>query len=113
MQLPACRYTKGAWSECNTATNQRSRSLTLKKGDSSCEQSKTITKKCKKGQSPFIDSLFIIIKSFVDISSVVPIHQHTQRKKERKKSDSFFLFPSASALLVFFRWKSARESKYS
>ncbi|EFX84909.1 uncharacterized protein LOC124192534 [Daphnia pulex] len=48
----ACRYTKGAWSECNTATNQRSRSLTLKKGDSSCEQSKTITKKCKKGQSP-------------------------------------------------------------
>ncbi|KAI9561594.1 hypothetical protein GHT06_012553 [Daphnia sinensis] len=45
----ACRYTKGAWSECNTATNQRSRSLTLKKGDSSCEQSKTITKKCKKG----------------------------------------------------------------
>lgn len=45
----ACRYTKGAWSECDTATNQRTRSLTLKKGDSSCEPSKTITKKCKKG----------------------------------------------------------------
>jgi len=43
-----CRYTKGAWSECDTATNQRTRSLALKKGDTSCEPSKTITKKCKK-----------------------------------------------------------------
>lgn len=47
--FPACRYTKGAWSECDKSTNQRKRSLTLKKGDSSCEPSKTITKKCKKG----------------------------------------------------------------
>lgn len=45
----ACRYNKGAWTECDTATNQRSRSLTLKKGDSTCESSKIITKKCKKG----------------------------------------------------------------
>jgi hypothetical protein len=101
MQLPACRYTKGAWSECNTATNQRSRSLTLKKGDSSCEQSKTITKKCKKGQSPFIDSLFIIIKSFVDISSVVPIHQHTQKKKEKSQTRSFIPIRFGSSCVFF------------
>jgi len=44
-----CRYTKGAWSECDTTTNQRTRSLSLKKGDAAtCQPSKTITKKCKK-----------------------------------------------------------------
>merc|ERR1712137_870161 len=44
-----CRYTKGAWSECDAATNQRTRSLSLKKGDTAtCQPSKTITKKCKK-----------------------------------------------------------------
>merc|ERR1712071_414129 len=44
-----CRYTKGAWSPCDPATNQRTRSLALKKGDTVvCQSSKTITKKCKK-----------------------------------------------------------------
>ncbi|XP_043287310.1 uncharacterized protein [Venturia canescens] len=43
-----CRYTQGQWSECDPKTNTRTRSLTLKKGDKSCEQSKTIQKKCKK-----------------------------------------------------------------
>lgn len=44
-----CRYDKGAWSECDTKTNMRSRSLTLKKGNqTSCEPNKTIQKKCKK-----------------------------------------------------------------
>jgi PTN/MK heparin-binding protein family, C-terminal domain len=47
---PGCRYTKGPWSDCDTTTNQRSRSLTLKKGDASCEQTKSITKPCKKGK---------------------------------------------------------------
>lgn len=42
-----CRYEKGPWSECDKATNKRTRSLTLKKGDSSCEQTKTKTKPCK------------------------------------------------------------------
>lgn len=46
-----CRYTKGPWSDCDTTTNQRSRSLTLKKGDASCEQTKSITKPCKKAKS--------------------------------------------------------------
>ncbi|KAJ9592720.1 hypothetical protein L9F63_015600, partial [Diploptera punctata] len=44
-----CRYVKGAWSDCDPKTNMRSRILTLKKGDSNtCEQTKTIQKKCKK-----------------------------------------------------------------
>ncbi|XP_026741249.1 uncharacterized protein LOC113503436 isoform X1 [Trichoplusia ni] len=44
-----CRYVRGAWSECDSKTNIRSRKLTLKKGDpSSCESIKTIQKKCKK-----------------------------------------------------------------
>ncbi|XP_018572891.1 midkine-A-like [Anoplophora glabripennis] len=44
-----CRYSKGAWSECDPKTNQRSRTLTLKKGNqTSCESTKTIQKKCKK-----------------------------------------------------------------
>lgn len=44
----SCRYVKGQWSECDPSTNTRSRTLTLKKGDKSCEQTKTIQKKCKK-----------------------------------------------------------------
>ncbi|GAB6029651.1 hypothetical protein CHUAL_005386 [Chamberlinius hualienensis] len=44
-----CRYTKGSWGECDTNTNQRSRTLTLKRGDQSeCEQTKIETRKCKK-----------------------------------------------------------------
>lgn len=44
-----CRYGKGAWSECDPKTNQRSRTLSLKKGNqTSCEPTKTIQKKCKK-----------------------------------------------------------------
>ncbi|CAG9138213.1 hypothetical protein JYU34_000270 [Plutella xylostella] len=44
-----CRYVKGAWSECDAKTNVRSRTLTLKKGDTgSCERFKIIQKKCKK-----------------------------------------------------------------
>ncbi|KAJ8667986.1 hypothetical protein QAD02_009649 [Eretmocerus hayati] len=48
---PSCRYSKGQWSECDPKTNMRTRSLTLKKGDGSCEKAKTITKKCKKGKA--------------------------------------------------------------
>lgn len=44
----SCRYSKGEWSECDTKTNTRSRTLTLKKGDKGCEPSKTISKKCRK-----------------------------------------------------------------
>ncbi|XP_059055394.1 uncharacterized protein LOC131849349 isoform X2 [Achroia grisella] len=45
----ACRYVRGAWSECDSKTNIRSRMLTLKKGDpDNCERTKTIQKKCKK-----------------------------------------------------------------
>ncbi|XP_019762617.1 uncharacterized protein LOC109539363 isoform X1 [Dendroctonus ponderosae] len=44
-----CRYAKGGWSECDSKTNQRSRTLTLKKGNqTSCEPTKTMQKKCKK-----------------------------------------------------------------
>ncbi|XP_033223811.1 uncharacterized protein LOC117177308 isoform X2 [Belonocnema kinseyi] len=44
----SCRYSKGQWSECDAKTNTRTRTLSLKKGDKSCEQNKTIQKKCKK-----------------------------------------------------------------
>jgi len=47
----SCRYTKGAWSECDTKSNMRSRTLTLKKGEGSCVPTRTIQKKCKKGKS--------------------------------------------------------------
>lgn len=51
--LAACRYEKGAWSACN-AQNEMVRSDTIKdKSDSSCEQTRQITKKCKsKGAKP-------------------------------------------------------------
>ncbi|XP_076170259.1 uncharacterized protein LOC143148158 [Ptiloglossa arizonensis] len=44
----SCRYVKGQWSDCDSKTNTRSRTLNLKKGDKSCEETKTIEKKCKK-----------------------------------------------------------------
>jgi len=46
--LPAaCRYEKGAWSECSSQ-NQMTLSESLKaNSDPSCEQSRQITKKCK------------------------------------------------------------------
>ncbi|XP_040158907.1 uncharacterized protein LOC120897838 isoform X3 [Anopheles arabiensis] len=43
-----CRYTKGPWTECDAKSNTRSRTLSLKKGESSCVQTRTIQKKCKK-----------------------------------------------------------------
>ena len=44
-----CRYVRGAWSECDSKTNIKSRKLTLKKGDpASCDTVKTVQKKCKK-----------------------------------------------------------------
>lgn len=45
----SCRYVKGDWSTCDVKTNTRSRVLSLKKGDpKTCEQTKTIEKRCKK-----------------------------------------------------------------
>jgi hypothetical protein len=103
LQLPACRYTKGAWSECNTATNQRSRSLTLKKGDSSCEQSKTITKKCKKGQFSFI--IFVNIYPIILLPGVlIAIHQ------SGKIQLLFFFIPiRLGSNSPCFCWESAEE----
>lgn len=46
----SCRYGKNPWTECDTKTNTRSRTLTLKKGDPACDQTRTIQKKCKKGK---------------------------------------------------------------
>lgn len=49
--LDSCRYVKGPWTDCDAKTNTRSRSLTLKKGDATaCVQTRTIQKKCKKGE---------------------------------------------------------------
>jgi hypothetical protein len=43
-----CKYTKGPWSQCDTTTTRRSRTLTLKANSpASCQQTKTITKKCR------------------------------------------------------------------
>lgn len=46
-----CKYEKNDWSECNEATNQQTRTMTLKTGKSLCSPEKTITRKCKKGQT--------------------------------------------------------------
>ncbi|XP_055912427.1 uncharacterized protein LOC129946318 isoform X1 [Eupeodes corollae] len=46
--VSSCRYSKSAWTECDAKTNSRSRTFTLKKGESSCQQTRTIEKKCKK-----------------------------------------------------------------
>lgn len=43
-----CRYAKGPWTECDAKSNTRSRTLSLKKGEPSCVQTRTIQKKCKK-----------------------------------------------------------------
>ncbi|KAI9581328.1 uncharacterized protein LOC119638016 isoform X1 [Glossina fuscipes] len=43
-----CRYAKSAWSDCDPQTNLRTRTLTLKKGDPNCLQTRTMEKKCKK-----------------------------------------------------------------
>ncbi|XP_065074530.1 protein FAM133A-like isoform X1 [Ochlerotatus camptorhynchus] len=47
-QNSQCRYTKGPWTECEAKSNTRSRTLSLKKGEQSCVQTRTIQKKCKK-----------------------------------------------------------------
>lgn len=45
-----CKYTRGDWSNCDPTTNQKTRTLTLRKGDpNSCEKEKKITKSCKRG----------------------------------------------------------------
>ena len=50
LSLEPCRYIKGPWTDCDPKTTLRTRTLTLKKGDSTqCEPTKTIQKKCKKG----------------------------------------------------------------
>lgn len=49
--IDSCRYTKGTWSECDIKTNSRSKTLTLKKGDATCVQTRIIQRKCKKGKS--------------------------------------------------------------
>ncbi|XP_050422045.1 uncharacterized protein LOC126834284 [Adelges cooleyi] len=43
-----CHYEKSQWSPCDDKTNVKTRKLTLKKGDETCEKIKTIEKKCKK-----------------------------------------------------------------
>lgn len=47
---PTCRYTKGSWTECDAKTNMRTRTLNLKKGESNCQSTRTVQKKCKKGE---------------------------------------------------------------
>lgn len=44
-----CRYKKGPWSDCDPNSNMQRKSLTLKRGDSTCEQTKVMSRKCKTG----------------------------------------------------------------
>lgn len=49
-----CKYQKGEWSDCDETTNMMSRTLTLKKGDpTTCEATKTMSRKCKKEKCTF------------------------------------------------------------
>lgn len=43
-----CRYKKGPWEPCDPVSNTEQRTLTLKRGDASCEATKILTRKCKK-----------------------------------------------------------------
>ncbi|CAH1799383.1 unnamed protein product, partial [Owenia fusiformis] len=43
-----CKYMKPAWGDCNPETNTMSRTLTLKKGDDTCEPTKVVTKRCRR-----------------------------------------------------------------
>lgn len=48
-----CKYSKGPWSDCDPKTNMKTRPLSLKKDETptgSCEKTKVLTKKCKKGK---------------------------------------------------------------
>lgn len=48
--VPACRYEKSSWSECNS-NGEMSRTDMLKpNSDPSCDQSRRITKKCNKNK---------------------------------------------------------------
>lgn len=42
-----CRYKKGPWGDCDQNSNMQKKTLTLKRGESACEQTKAITRKCK------------------------------------------------------------------
>jgi pleiotrophin len=53
-----CHYEKSQWSPCDEKTNVKARTLTLKKGDETCEKTKKIEKKCKKG-TIFIRDLYL------------------------------------------------------
>ena len=45
----ACKYHKGEWLPCNEATNEKTRQLTLKKGDPNiCNATMTIVKPCRR-----------------------------------------------------------------
>lgn len=43
-----CRYKKGPWQDCDSSSNMQTRTLTLKRGDARCDQTRIMTKKCKK-----------------------------------------------------------------
>ncbi|KAH8365922.1 hypothetical protein KR093_007397 [Drosophila rubida] len=45
---PTCRYAKSSWTECDAKTNMRTRTLSLKKGESHCLPTRTMQKACKK-----------------------------------------------------------------
>jgi hypothetical protein len=43
-----CKYVKGTWSECDSETNTRSRTLTVRPNSAAdCQQSKQLTKPCR------------------------------------------------------------------
>ncbi|KAG8185423.1 hypothetical protein JTE90_018642 [Oedothorax gibbosus] len=44
-----CRYKKdGPWGDCDSSSNMQKKTLNLKRGESSCEPTKVISRKCKK-----------------------------------------------------------------
>lgn len=54
--VAACRYEKGAWSECNVQSQMTRNDKLKPNSDASCEQTRQISKKCKaKGAKPTKD----------------------------------------------------------
>ncbi|XP_017864056.1 PREDICTED: uncharacterized protein LOC108614440 [Drosophila arizonae] len=44
----SCRYVSSSWTDCDAKTNMRTRTMTLRKGESSCLPTRTVQKKCRK-----------------------------------------------------------------
>ena len=74
----ACKYNKGEWLPCNEATNEKTRQLTLKKGDPNiCNATMTIVKPCRRRDAfTAAKTSRRLISEFVNLRSRLAWHQN-------------------------------------